>query len=165
MDADHDKQSELQRMLAAKKPVAPPRRVLKGFSEAVIDRLQKPEPPEELTFRDQMAHLIESKPVLVCLAGLTVFACLAVGLVASLRVSPPKPDITAANQDDKVIVAPPPSQAAKPISSPPQPAMTLPAIDRPAVVSEPFPYDGTRFQPARPTPTAASPASAGGADK
>ncbi len=162
MDADHDKQSELQRMLAAKKPVAPPQRVLKGFSESVIDRLQKPEQPEDLTLREQMAHLIESKPVLVCLAGLTVFACLAVGLVASLRVSPPKPDVTAAKQEDKVIVTPGPAQAAKPISSPPQPAASLPAIDRPAVVSEPFPYNGTRFQP---TPAVASPTPGGGASK
>jgi hypothetical protein len=165
MDADHDKQSELQRMLAAKKPVAPPQRVLKGFSESVIDRLQKPEQPEELTLREQMAQLMESKPVLVCLAGLTVFGCLAAGLVASLRVSPPKPDITAANQEDKLVVAPAPARAAKPVLTPQQPAAVLPAIDRPAVASEPFPYSGSRFQPARPTPTSATPASSDSGDK
>lgn len=162
MDADHDKQSELQRILAAKKPVTPPPRVLKGFSEAVIDRLQKSEPPEDLTFREQMTQLLESKPVLVCLAGLVVFGCLAGGLVASLRVSPPAPEVSAVNQEDKSIVAPVPARTVGPMPSPPQPPAAFPAIDRPAVVSEPFPYNRTRFQPGGTTPGVATPASSNG---
>ena len=160
MNPDQDKQSELQRMLAAKKNAAPPRRALKGFSESVIDRLRKPEPPHELTFREQVEHLFESKPVLVCLSGLVVFGCLAAGLVASLRVNPPQAENAVAVQDDKSIVAP----SARPAASPPQPVApaALPSMDKPAVVSEPFPYNGTRFQPARASlPATATPADGG----
>lgn len=154
MNPDHDKQDELQKMLAAKKNVAPPRRALKGFSESVIDRLQKPEPPREMSLRAQVEHLIESKPVLVCLSGLVVFGCLAAGLVASLRVNPPQAENAVAGQEDKSIVAP----TARPTANPPLPIApaALPAMDKPAVASEPFPYNGTRLQPV----PASSPASA-----
>lgn len=153
MNADHDKQDELQKMLAAKRNAPSPPRALKGFSESVIHRLQKPEPPEELSLREQIAHLIESKPVLVCLSGVVVFGCLAAGLVASLRVAPAEPEKTAINQEDKTIVSPTTAHLGKPVAHPLQatsPA-ALPALDSPAVVSEPYPVTGARFQPVRAT--------------
>lgn len=149
MNADHDKQSELQKMLALKKHEAPPSRFSNGFSETVIDRLQHPEPPGEQTFSQKFIQAMESKPVLVCLSGVIVFACLAVGLVASLRVSPPKADQSVASEDSKFVVAPPPSAR---VEAAPQlgrldARRPHPSISSPAVVSEPFSVDGSRFQP------------------
>jgi len=148
MNADHDKQSELQRMLASKKPAAPPSRFAKGFSETVIERLHQPDVPAEQSLSQRFAQVMESKPVLVCLSGLVVFACLALGLAASLRVSPPK-EQSVSNDETKFVVAPPPSarvEVAPPLGQP-HGHGTRPSIGNPAVVSEPFPGDGTRFQP------------------
>lgn len=149
MNADHDKQNELQKMLASKKHEAPPSRFSNGFSETVIDRLQHPESPVEQTFSQRFVQAMESKPVLVCLSGVVVFACLAVGLVASLRVSPPKADQSVASEDSKFVVAPAPSARVK---TTPQLGRIdgqgpNPSINSPAVVSDSFPTDGSRFQP------------------
>lgn len=149
MNADHDKQDELQRMLSLKKPEAPPSRFSKGFSETVIDRLHHPEAPGEQTIAQRFVQAMESKPVLVCLSGVVVFACLALGLVASLRVSPPKADPSASSDDSKFVVAPSPSarvEAAPPLGRP-DGQRGHPSIGSPAVVSEPFPVDGSRLRP------------------
>jgi hypothetical protein len=149
MNADHDKQNELQKMLASKKHEAPPPRFSHGFSETVIDRLQHPESPGEQTFSERFIQAMESKPVLVCLSGVVVFACLAVGLVASLRVSPPKADQSVSSEESKFVVAPPPSarMEAAPQLGRLDGRRSNPSINSPAVVSESFPTDGSRFQP------------------
>jgi hypothetical protein len=148
MNTERDKQSELQKMLAAKKHEAPPPRFSNGFSETVIDRLQHPEAPGEQTLAQRFMQAMESKPVLVCLSGVVVFACLAVGLVASLRVSPPKADQSVASEESKFVVAPPPSAR---VETAPQlgrlDGRRPQSIHSPAVVSESFPTDGSRFQP------------------
>ena len=61
MNADHDKQSELQKMLALKKHEAPPSRFSNGFSETVIDRLQHPESPGEQTFSQRFLQAMEKR--------------------------------------------------------------------------------------------------------
>jgi hypothetical protein len=149
MNADHDRQSELQKMLASKKTEAPPTRFSHGFSETVIDRLQHPESPVEQTFSQKFVQAMESKPVLVCLSGLAVFACLAVGLVASLRVSPPKVDQSVSSEESRFVVAPPPSAR---VEITPQLGRldgyrSHPSIGVPAVVSEPFGADAARLRP------------------
>lgn len=150
MNADHDKQNELQKMLAAKRNAPPSEQTLKGFSASVIHRLQKPEPPEELSLREQLVHLVESKPVLVCLSGVVVFGCLAAGLVASLRVSPAEPENAAIGQAEKTIVSPTPAHLTPPSvhSLQSTSSAALPSLDAPAVVSEQYPVNGSRFQPA-----------------
>src|SRR5881628_3722371 len=92
MNADHNRlQEELQKMLALKRHEAPPPRFFRTFSERVIDHLNKPEPPAPPTLRHRLGLDIDSRPVLVCASGVVVCGLLVVGLIASLRVGPPKP--------------------------------------------------------------------------
>ncbi len=151
MNDDHDKQSELQRVLALKKHEAPPPRFFKGFSETVIDRLHQPEGPGDQAIGQRLLQVFESKPVLVCLSGVVVFGCLAAGLIASLRVSPPKADSIVANDGSKFVVAPSPSVRVESIPqlSRPEGEKALPVIDSSALVSESSAVDGARFKPSR----------------
>ena len=89
MNPDLDKQDELQKMLALKRHETPSPRFFKGFSGHVIDRLHAPEPPVDQAWWQRLG--LDTKPVLVSITGVAVCGLLVVGLVASLRVDPPKP--------------------------------------------------------------------------
>jgi hypothetical protein len=114
MNADHDKEQELQRMLALKRHETPPPRYFRSFSERVIDRLNTPEPSGPLTLWQRLGLDIDGRPVLVCASGVVVCSLLVVGLVVSLRVTPPKPAPPEPGDQTHRVVAPPPSSTGAP---------------------------------------------------
>ena len=119
MNPDLDKQDELQKMLALKRHEAPSPRFFKGFSGQVIDRLHSPEPPIDQAWWQRLG--LDRKPVLVSITGVVVCGLLVVGLVASLRVEPPKPATPSPDDQTHLVVAPPPNAAAVPAPEPPPP--------------------------------------------
>jgi hypothetical protein len=139
MNADHDKQDELQRMLALKRHEAPPPRFFKGFSHQVIDRLHSPEPAVPPSFWQRLRADLESKPVLVCGSGVIVCGLLVVGLIASLRVQPPKPAPRQAGDEALWTVSPSAAALAAPAMTPTIPVEPL-RIGDPVLISEPSPF-------------------------
>lgn len=148
MNEEPKNQDELQRMLALKRQESPPPKFFKSFSTEVLHRLHEPEAPVELTPREKLCQLFESKPVLVCLSAIVICACLATGLVVSLRIDPPKPDPASLGGDLQFIVAPAGSSARE--STPPNlnsgKPSPLPSADNPVVVTGGTFPDATRLQ-------------------
>ncbi len=141
-----DKQDELQKMLALKRHETPSPRFFKGFSGQVIDRLHAPEPPVDQAWWQRLG--LDSKPVLVCATGTLVCGLLLVGLIASLRVQPPKPAPTAPDDQTHLVVAPPPNATPLPVpqSIPISSMQDTPRIGDPVVVSRPAPIGQSRPQ-------------------
>lgn len=139
MNPDLDKQDELQKMLALKRHETPSPRFFKGFSGQVIDRLHAPEPPVDQAWWQRMG--LDSKPVLVSITGVAVCGLLVVGLVASLRVDPPKPVPTSPDDQTHLVVAPPANAATVPAPSgnPLSSVTEMPRVGDPVVVSRPAP--------------------------
>ena len=92
MKPENSTQDELQRVLALKRHEQPPQKFFKGFAEKVMDRLQNPEPPPEPTLLQRLGLDWDTKPVVICLAGLAVCGLLAYCLVKSRGIEPPPPD-------------------------------------------------------------------------
>lgn len=149
MNADHDKQSELQKVLALKRHEAPPPRFFKGFSDKVIDRLHVPEPPVDLPWWHRLGVDFGSKPVLVSISAVVVCGCLAAGMVASMRVDPLKPAPRSASDQTHLVVAPAPNALTDPGPhlNPASGQQMLPRIGDPVVVSEPSVFGQMRIQP------------------
>ena len=149
MNPDPDKQDELQKMLALKRHETPSPRFFKGFSGQVIDRLHSPEPPIHQAWWQRLG--LDSKPVLVSITGVVVCGLLVAGLVASLRVEPPKPAAPSPDDQTHLVVAPPPNAASVPAPSgnPLSSVGELPHIGDPVVVSRPAPVGQPRPQPNR----------------
>jgi hypothetical protein len=149
MNPDTDKQDELQKMLALKRHETPSPRFFKGFSGQVIDRLHAPEPPVDQAWWQRLG--LDSKPVLVSITGVTVCGLLVVGLIASLRVDPPKPAPPSPDDQTHLVVAPPANAAAVPAPSgnPLSSVAEMPRIGDPVVVSRPAPVGQPRPQPNR----------------
>lgn len=147
MNPDPDKQDELQKMLALKRHETPSPRFFKGFSTEVIDRLHSPEPPVEQAWWQRLG--LDSKPVLVSATGVVVCGLLVVGLVASLRVDPPKPAPPSPDDQTHLMVAPPPNAAAVPAPSgnPLSSVAEMPRIGDPVVTSRPAPIGQHGLQP------------------
>jgi hypothetical protein len=150
MSTDHEKQSELQKMLALKRYEAPPPRFFKGFSNKVIDRLHSPEPLASQPWWRRACLEIKSKPVLVCASGTLVCGLLLAGLIASMRVEPPSP-VMPSPDDNHLVVAPLPNAVA---AIPPQvgPAIgteKLPRPEAPILQSSSSPFDPITIQPIR----------------
>jgi hypothetical protein len=149
MSTEHDKQDELQKMLALKRHETPSPRFFKGFSHEVIDRLHAPEPPVDQPWWQRLG--LDSKPVLVCASGIGVCGLLVVGLVASLRVEPPKPAPRAPDDRTHLMVAPSPNAGAapafqsNPITGPV--AEETPRIGEPVTVTPPSPFGTIKLQP------------------
>jgi hypothetical protein len=149
MNPDTDKQDELQKMLALKRHETPSPRFFKGFSGQVIDRLHSPEPPVEQAWWQRLG--LDSKPVLVSITGVVVCGLLLVGLIASLRVDPPKPAPLSPDDQTHLVVAPPPNAAAVPAppGSPISSVAEMPHVGDPVVVSRPTPIGQPKPQPNR----------------
>ncbi len=152
MNHDDLNRDELQKMLALKRHETPPPRFFKGFSDQVIGRLHSPEPLGHLSWFQRLGLDIESKPVLVCISGVVVCGLLLVGLIASLRVDPPKP--APPSPDDKTrLVVTPSLNAAATVDLPLAPAASaapLPHLGEPVVVSAPLPLKPVKPQPVSP---------------
>jgi hypothetical protein len=147
MNPETDKQDELQRMLALKRHEAPSPRFFKGFSGQVIDRLHVPEPPVELAWWQRLG--LDTKPVQVSIAGVVVCGLFVVGLIASLRVQPPKPAPPSPDDQTHLVVAPPPNAPAQPVSSGNSISSVaeMPRIADPVVISRPPPIGQRGPQP------------------
>ena len=141
MNPDPEKQDELQRILSLKRHETPPSRFFKSFSGDVLDRLHSPEPTAHETWWQRLG--LDSKPVLVCASGVAVCVLLMAGLLASLRVDPPKPVPPAPDDQTHLVVAPPPNAAAAPAAqaSPIPSIEQVPSIGDPVVVSESSPFN------------------------
>jgi len=148
MSTEQDKQDELQKILALKRHETPSPRFFKGFSGKVIDRLHVPETPEDQAWWQRLG--LDSKPVLVCASGIAVCALLVVGLVASLRVEPPKPAPRAPDDRTHLVVVPSPNASAVPNpQNNAQPVVgpgagETPRIGEPVVVSPPSPLNQSK---------------------
>jgi hypothetical protein len=153
MNADKDKQDELQRVLALKRHEAPPSRFFTGFSGKVINRLHSPESPEVKTWWQRLGLDPDNKPVLICASGVIVCVLLGVGLIASLRVERPKAVRQSLDDQSRFVVAPPVSDMA----NPPAPAVpsagsdAVPRVGSPVVLSPPSPFGSDKVQPTRAT--------------
>jgi len=147
MNPDPEKQDELQRVLALKRHETPSPRFFKGFSGQVIDRLHAPEPPVDQAWWQRLG--LDSKPVLVSITGVVVCGLLVVGLVASMRVEPPKPAPPSPDDQTHLVVAPPPNVALVPAppGNPLSNVMEMPRISDPIVVSRPAPIGQRGVQP------------------
>jgi hypothetical protein len=148
MSAEHHQEDELQKMLALKRHEAPPAPFFKGFSHRVMASLDAPDPAAALPWWKRLGHDIDSKPVLVCVSGIVVCGLLAAGMIASLRMEPPKKRNVAA---DNMIVTPPSHLLADPGSElAPAPAPISPQkIGEPVVISGQSPFGDIRIEPAR----------------
>jgi len=104
MNPEKESDTEVQRMLALKRHEQPPAGFFHGFSDKIIDRIQTAGPAPKLTWRQRLSAELYGVPVYVCLVGVMVVALLVTGLIASLRLPPPK------SSDDTVhsLVPPPP---------------------------------------------------------
>lgn len=145
MNAEHDKEDELQRVLALKRHEAPPPRFFKGFSHQVLDRLNSPEPVIPQTWWQRLGSDLESKPVLVCGSAIVVSGLLMVGLIASLRVDPPKPAGRRAGQNDHLIADPPAAALIAP-ETPLNPVEQM-RVGEPVLISEPSPFEKNKPLP------------------
>jgi hypothetical protein len=149
MNPEPDKQEELQKVLALKRHEAPSPRFFKGFSGQVLDRLHAPEPPTDQAWWQRLG--LDSKPVLVSITGVVVCGLLVVGLIASLRVDPPKPVMPAPDDQTHLVVAPPPntSPAPVPAGNPAAGVAEAPRILDPVVLSRPSPIGSPKLEPNR----------------
>ena len=136
MNPEPDKQDELQKMLALKRHEAPSPRFFKGFSTEVIGRLHSPEPPVDQTWWQRLG--LDTRPVQVSVLGVVVCGLLLAGLVASLRVEPPKPSPRAPDDQTHLVVAPPPNAPAPTEGSIPS-VVEAPRIGDPVVISPSVP--------------------------
>jgi hypothetical protein len=147
MNDNHDKQDELQRMLALKRHETPPPRFFNGFSDKVIDRLDSPELLADQTWWQRLG--LDSKPVLMCASGVAVCGLLVLGIIASLRVERPKPAPRALGDDSQFVVALPGNALAAPLP----PALSsvttegLPRVGDAIVVSGKSPFGTIKLQP------------------
>jgi len=149
MNPEPDKQDELQKMLALKRHEAPSPRFFKGFSTEVIGRLHSPEPPVDQTCWQRLG--LGTRPVQVSILGVVVCGLLLAGLIASLRVEPPKAAPRSPDDQTHLVVAPPPNAApvsAQAESSIPAVAET-PRIGEPVGVFRPAPIGQPRPDPNR----------------
>jgi hypothetical protein len=153
MNADHDKQDELQRVLALKRHETPPSRFFTGFSDKVINRLHSPEPPEIKTWWQRLGFDPENKPVLICASGVIVCGLLAIGLIASLRVERPKAAPQTLDDQSRFVVSPPVSAMADPTPSalPAAGVDAVPQVGAPVILPPPSPFGPDKLQPARAT--------------
>ena len=138
MSSEHDKQMDLQKVLALKRHEAPPPRFFKGFSTQVIDRIHSPEPVGPRPFWQRLGDEIDSRPVLVCGSGIVVCGLLIVGLIASLRVDPPKRAANPSGDHNQLIATPS-------IVDPAQSPATLSSkegvrVTEPVLISEQSPF-------------------------
>lgn len=144
MNPESDKQDELQKMLALKRHEAPSPRFFKGFSTEVIGRLHSPEPPVDQTWWQRLG--LDTRPVQVSILGVVVCGLLLAGLIASLRVEPPKAAPRSPDDQTHLVVAPPPNAPAPMAGS--IPAVTeTPRIGDPVVISRPVPIGHPRPDP------------------
>lgn len=148
MNPQPDPSDELQKMLALKRHEAPSPRFFKSFSTEVIERLHAPEPPVDQAWWQRLG--LDSKPVLVSITGVVVCSLLVVGLVASLRVDPPKP-VPPSPGDFNLVVAPPPNagSAPTPAGSPASSVTETPRIGDPVILSRPAPISKAMPDPGR----------------
>jgi hypothetical protein len=158
MTPESDKQDELQKMLSLKRHEAPSPRFFQGFSGQVIERLHAPETPVEQTWWQRLG--LDTKPVQVSITGVVVCGFLLVGLVASLRVDPPKPAPPSPEDQTHLVVAPPPNAGSVPAPSgnPLSTAAQPPRLGDPVVTSRPGPIGQNGLQPSQ---AVLSPASRG----
>jgi hypothetical protein len=148
MKPDPDPSDELQKMLALKRHETPSPRFFKSFSTEVIERLHAPEPPVDQAWWQRLG--LDSKPVLVSITGVVVCGLLIVGLVASLRVDPPKP-VPPSSDDFHLVVAPPPNAASAPApaGSPASGVTETPRLGDPVILSRPAPINKAMPDPGR----------------
>jgi hypothetical protein len=106
MNTEKSNEEELQKILALKQHELPPRQFFSKLSGKVIQRLQKPEPPAELTWRQKLGLDFDTNPVLVCASGVAVCGLLLLGLILSLRVKPPAPAPALPGDKVSVVVTP-----------------------------------------------------------
>jgi hypothetical protein len=143
MKAENDKEDGLQKVLALKRHETPPPRFFKGFSHQVIDRLDSPEPP--LTWQQKICSHLESKLFLVCATAVAVFGLLAIGIISSMKVEPPKASSRTALDQERSIATPTPS----PMNAP-EPGLVIPAervpVGEPVLISQPSSFQN--FKPA-----------------
>ena len=151
MSAEHHKEDELQKMLALKRHEAPPAPFFKGFPDKVIAGLDAPEPTASLPWWKRLGHDIDSKPVLVCASGIVVFGLLATGMIASLRMEPPKRRNAVPDDTAQMIVTPPahllsdPGAELSPASAP-KPHQK---IGEPVLLPGQSPFGDIRIEPTR----------------
>ena len=153
MNPDPDQQDdELQKMLALKRHETPSPRFFKGFSGQVIDRLHAPDPPVDQTWWQRLG--LDRKPVLVSITGVVVCGLLVVGLIASLRVDPPKPAPADPDDQTHLVVAPQPNAAAvqAPSGNPLSSVAEMPRISDPVILSRPSPISSPKLEPNRALP-------------
>jgi hypothetical protein len=153
MNADHDKQDELQRVLALKRHETPPSRFFTGFSDKVINRLHVPGPEEDQTWWQRLGFNADNKPVLICASGVIVCVLLGVGWIASLRVERPKAAPQSPDDPSRFVVAAPMNALANPpeFMTPPAGVDAIPQIGTPVVLSPPSPFGPARLQSTRAT--------------
>ncbi len=153
MNADHDKQDELQRVLALKRHETPPSRFFTGFSDKVIDRLHVPGPAEVKTWWQRLGFDADNKPVLICASGVIVCVLLGIGWIASLRVERPKAAPQSLDDQSRFVLAPPVSALANPLESiaPAAGIDEIPQIGTPVLLSPPSPFGPDKLQPTRAT--------------
>lgn len=77
---------KLQEALASLRHQAPPR----DLHARVRERLAHPEPPPEPTLLQRLGFEVETRPVLIGLAGVLVAALIVAGILAARHVPPPE---------------------------------------------------------------------------
>jgi hypothetical protein len=89
-----DEFDQLQRLLASKRYDQPPAKYLERFSERVKDRIEHPDPPGPLTWRQRLGLDEDWKPAIMCAWGVAVCASLLIGIIVSLsfRMEPSSPN-------------------------------------------------------------------------
>lgn len=86
MNSQDPAQDKLQEALAHLRPQAPPR----DLSARVRERLAHPEPPPQPTLLQRLGFQVETRPVLIGLAGALVAAGVVAGILAARHVPPPE---------------------------------------------------------------------------
>jgi hypothetical protein len=79
-------ENQLQVLLASKRQVKPPTKYLERFSDRVKERIQHPEPPGPLTWRQRLGLDADWKPAIMCAWGVALCAALLVGIMVSLNL-------------------------------------------------------------------------------
>ena len=145
MNAEHHKEDELQKVLALKRHEAPPPRFFKGFSHQVLDRLHSPDPATPQTGWQKLRADLESKPVLVCGSAIVICGLLMLGVIASLRVDPPKPAGRRAGPTERLIADPPTAALIAPEAGSLNAVEQL-RVGEPVLISEPSPFEKNKPQ-------------------
>jgi len=151
MSAEHHKEEDLQKMLALKRHEAPPTPFFKGFSHKVIAGLDAPDPMASLPWWKRLGHDIDSKPVLLCVCGIVVCSLLAIAMIASLRMEPPRKR-SVSPDDSTRMISPPPSQLLADPGTEPSPVSAPTAsqkIGEPVVISGKSPFGDIQIEPTR----------------